>query len=137
MRSGAVVTYEPGAVVAHHVFPRDLADSFHRAWMSGAFPALVREVPELRNGPLMRGPLFGPARESTPCLRHGGRDRHASTRGHARRRRVVGVRPIRDMRSLAGPWTTKLCALPIEMAYDAVFTFALVAGSVRARTLVL
>ena len=46
-RTGTAV-YEPAALVEHEVFRTGLAEALSRSWMAGAFPALVREVPELR-----------------------------------------------------------------------------------------
>ena len=48
VRSGAEVVYEPEALVVHHVFPADFRDQLSRAWSLGAFPTLVRDVPELQ-----------------------------------------------------------------------------------------
>ena len=46
-RAGQAV-FAPEAVVTHAVFPVDVVDVFTRAWTMGAFPGLLREVPELR-----------------------------------------------------------------------------------------
>src|SRR5207244_3894848 len=39
------------ALVHHHVFPADLLDIIDRTLVNGAFPALVKEVPELKETP--------------------------------------------------------------------------------------
>lgn len=59
VRRRGKAAFEPDALVEHHVFPPDFRDSIRRAWMAGAFPALVREVPELRETLLRRRFLLG------------------------------------------------------------------------------
>ena len=54
--------FEPEAKVVHEVHPPDLRESISRAWMAGAFPALVREVPELRRTLLWSGLFLGRSR---------------------------------------------------------------------------
>ena len=62
VRRGGRAAFAPGAIVRHHVFAPDPRASVSRAWMAGAFPALVREVPELRRSLLQWGVLLGPTR---------------------------------------------------------------------------
>jgi glycosyltransferase involved in cell wall biosynthesis len=133
VRRGGRAAFAPGAIVEHHVFPPDLPDALRRAWMTGAFPALVREIPELRETALahrfflgtMRVPLYGAVlsaatgrRRLALVLLGSWVARHAyRIRGASARRFVVG--------------------LPAQLLVDGTIATALVAGSVRARRLVL
>ena len=131
-RKGSAV-FEPSAVVEHHVFPFEASGAVSRAWQAGAFPALVREVPELRDtllrhrvllgwrgqGWLLAAVVFAVLRRPSfaivalaPWIWH-----------HARRFERTDAR-----------WLARLAvALGLEVVTEA----ALVAGSVRARTVVL
>ena len=131
-RKGSAV-FEPSAVVEHHVFPFEVSGAVSRAWQAGAFPALVREVPELRDTLLRRHVLLGRRAQGwllaalvcallrrpslalvvlLPWVSH-----------HARRFERSDAR-----------WLARLAvALGLEVVTEA----ALVAGSVRARTVVL
>ena len=90
-RSGAQVRYVPEARVDHHVFPPDMVESMSRSWMMAAFPALVREVPELRPTLVHRGVLWGP-RSPRPRLRDRGVAVVAKAVGHRHGGGVVGRR---------------------------------------------
>ena len=134
-RAGRAV-YAPEAVVRHHVFPRDGLESLRRAWSTGAFPGLVREVPELRATMLVGG-LFleGPGRvglyAAVVCAAAGwrrGAGVAALTWAVGRARRVL----VGD-----GSPARALCVLPLDLAADAVTAAALLLGSARARTPVL
>ena len=48
-RTGARTVFADGALVHHAVFPRDARDFIAEHWRRRYFPALVREVPELRS----------------------------------------------------------------------------------------
>ena len=132
-RSGAKVLYAPDAVVEHHVFPPDVADSISRSWMMAAFPALVRECPELRQTLVRNGILFGP-RNRLPV--------YATAAGLVARRRLVAAAAatwwawtrLSELRGRPASWPERLAALPSEMAIDVVSAAALVVGSVKART---
>lgn len=127
-RRGRAVHTED-AVVAHHVFPPDLADDLRRWWMAGGFPGLVREVPELRRGFLRAGVLVpGPAR---PLLLTAGA---LAVVG----RRRTAVLPLAGWVLATGRrvgWRPRWWAH--ALLHDAVVETALVAGSARARTIVL
>ena len=133
----AEVRYVEDAVVHHHVFRPDLAETVSRAAMMVAFPALVREVPELRNTPLLRGGIEIGPRSRVPL--------HvlvvsliARRRGLARLSATwwVGLRAL-ELARKPGPISRHLAALPAELAVDVITAGALVAGSARTRTLVL
>jgi hypothetical protein len=127
--------YEPAAVVAHHVFPPDPRDQLSRTLQAAAFPALVREIPELRTTLLEHGVFLGPSR---PPL-------------YAAVLLLLGRRP-KLAAAMAGVWVAghwrgcrrtepsrRRCAkaLPVLLATDVVLAGSLVSGSVRSRTVVL
>lgn len=131
-RSGFV----PDAVVLHHVFEPDLRESLRRAWAVGAFPALVREVPELRQTLLRhrfllerasRLPLYGAAaallvRRSRPA--------------------AAGVAcwmllRSADVLSREPTWNRRVKVLCLDLTLDAVMALALAIGSARSATPVL
>jgi glycosyltransferase involved in cell wall biosynthesis len=136
VRRGGVATYEPRAVVAHHVFPRDWRDAMRRAWMAGAFPALIVEVPELRSTPVAARGLLGGG-ERLPF--------YAALAATALRRRGLvaaaaawwGISTWRRVASGSNGVATTIDAVVMTMAVDAVTATALLAGSARARTLLL
>jgi hypothetical protein len=128
--------FVPEAVVQHHVFPADVTEALRRAWSVGAFPGLVREVPELRDtllvdglwlGGRWRGPLYAAvvaaALGSAPLSAAG-----VAAWAVARGRRSKRGEP--DLRRFAK-------TLPVDLCCDAVAAAALAAGSVRARRAVL
>lgn len=137
IRAGGRIAYEPDARVAHAVFPPDPADLVSRTLRAGAFPALVREVPELRDGPLLRGRIQLGARTRVPLY-------VLLLTLLARQPRLallaaawwVAVRLL-DLRRLPVGWRRRLAALPVELGVDVLTAAALVVGSVRARTIVL
>jgi hypothetical protein len=136
IRAGGGTAVCPGAVVHHHVFPADLADSVRRAWSVGAFPALVREVPELRRS-LLAGRVFlgGPSRLGL----------YGAVVGLACGRRRVAVGAVvawalaRGRRSVSVETSRRraLWSVPADLGVDAVTAAALLAGSARHRSVVL
>ena len=134
VRRAGSASFAPDAVVHHHVFDADLSESLRRAWTVGAFPSLVREVPELRDTLLLDGILLG------------GRSRlalYAAAIAVLRRRNRLAAAALAAWALTRAPhserlsWQRAAVSLPAELAIDAVAAAALVAGSVRARTLVL
>ena len=134
VRRAGSASFAPDAVVHHHVFDADLTESLRRAWTVGAFPSLVREVPELRDTLLLDGILLGGG--SRLAL-------YAAAVAVLRRRNglaaaaLAGWALTRARRFQGLSWRRAAVSLPAELAIDAVAAAALVAGSVRARTLVL
>lgn len=131
------VAYEPEMVVHHHVFPPDLCESVGRAWQMGAFPALVREVPELRRtlvrrriqwGRRSRLPVYLVAL-STLTRRPTLMTLAVVWWARHRYRGTVGRAPL--------PLPRRLQLLPAEMLIDVVQAAALLSGSLRARTLLI
>jgi glycosyltransferase involved in cell wall biosynthesis len=135
-RQGATVRHVPEALVQHYVFPPDFRDWLSRCWQVGAFPALVRDAPELR-GTIMRYRLFFGSRSRIPVYVLIGT---LLTRRRLPVALVVGWWALlrwQDLRSCPVSWKRRLLALPLEMTVDAVTSAAYAAGSVRARTIVL
>jgi glycosyltransferase involved in cell wall biosynthesis len=131
-RSGRTA-FVPDAVVEHQVLPFEARGAVSRAWQAGGFPALVREVPELRETLLdhryllgRRGQLWLLGAVAAAVLR---RPRLAVlagglwVRAHARR-----------IDRTTDRWPVELVGV---LALDAVSEAALLAGAVRARVLVL
>ena len=122
------------AVVEHHVFPPDLRESISRSAMAGAFPALVREVPELRGTLLQNGVFLGTSRVGL----YG-----AIAALLLRRPGVAGAGLaawiVANGRGVARSTTVQRAAtvLGARLVLDATTAAALIAGSIRARTPVL
>jgi hypothetical protein len=129
--------FVPEAVVEHQVVRTGLVDALSRAWMAAAFPALVREVPELRSTVLLRGGVSLGRRSRAPV--------YLLALGLAARRHPVALAAgawwvasaLGELRERPGPWTTRLAGLPVVLAMDVVVAAALTVGSARARSLVL
>jgi hypothetical protein len=136
VRSGADVRYAPAAVVEHQVFAPDFGDLVSRTAQVAAFPAMIKEIPELRRtlvrhrvflGDLTRVPLYltlAAVALRRPLLTRSALVCWIALRAHRLRRSPHPTLPLL-------PW------LPAEMAMDAATAGALVLGSVRSRTLVL
>ncbi|MGH2728565.1 MAG: glycosyltransferase [Actinomycetota bacterium] len=129
--------FEPRALVRHGVLRPSVREILWRTWVVGAFPTLVREVPELRTL-LLRGRMWLGPRRRLPV--------YALIPAAALPWRIwllpaVGVWWVAattiTMRRARGSRKRRLLAIPVEMAVDAITAVALVAGSIRARTLVL
>lgn len=128
--------FVPEAVVRHHVFEIDLRESFRRAWATGAFPALVREVPELRRTLLRHRFLLERASRLPLYV--------AAVAMAARRPRLAFAglacwvlhRTAHIIRNESS-WRRRVKVLPVDLALDAVVAAALVVGSARTTTPVL
>src|SRR4051812_32553100 len=136
VRRAGRAAYAPDALVRHHVFPPDARESLRRAWSMGAFPGLVREVPELRETMLVGG-LFlgGPGRvglyAAALCAAAGRRRAAAASVA------VWAAGRAAHVSRQEGSITRAAAALPLELATEAYATLALLLGNVRARTIVL
>jgi hypothetical protein len=123
-------------VVRHHVFPPDLGELLTRAWNSGGFVVLVEEVPELRRLLLRHRIVLGrPGRlalYASAALALGGR-RRASAATLA----LWAGDHARTLRRSPGSRSERAKALPVVLLADAITAASLVAGSIRARSLVL
>jgi glycosyltransferase involved in cell wall biosynthesis len=132
---GRRVAYAPEAVVRHRVTRPSVREYVTRYWIVSRFPALVREVPELRDTLLRRKVFLGFRR--LPL--------YATA--------LAAVTPVRWLAIATGVWWVvaralnvgrqggrrhaKVIALPVEMAVDVLTAIALAWGSMRARTLVI
>ena len=136
VRAGGGSCVCPEAVVHHHVFGADAADSLRRAWSVGAFPALVREVPELRDA-LLVDRLFLGGRWRVGLYAAG-----ASLLLRRRRLALLGVASwllARGRHAVSAETSRRraLWSVPADLGVDLVTGAALVAGSARHRRLVL
>jgi hypothetical protein len=131
-RSGGAA-FAPEAVVEHHVFPPDIGDALRRAWMTGAFPALLRQIPELRETALAHRFFLGTTRvplyAALGCALAGRRRTALACTGWWVARHARDIGPVSARRFAVG--------LPGALLLDATIAAALVSGSVRARRLVL
>lgn len=129
--------YDEDMVVTHHVFAADRREWLDRSWQTGAFTALVRDVPELRHTLVRHKVLFG---------------RRSRVSVYATALALLTRRP--SLVALAAGWwvvhrwrwtvngsglplPAKLRALPLQLLLDVVQAAALLTGSVRHRTLLL
>jgi glycosyltransferase involved in cell wall biosynthesis len=136
VRRAGRTAFVPEAVVRHHVFDTNLSESFRRAWIAGAFPALVREVPELRQT-LLRRTYFLGERSRLPLYVAAA----AALAGH-RRIAIAGVggwalARARTVFRREPTWRRRAKVLPADLALDAVMAVALATGTLRATTPVL
>ena len=129
--------YDETMLVHHHVFPPDLAEWVSRSWQMGAFPALVREVPELRTTLMRRKVLWG-KRSRVPVY---------ATAGALLTRQPLLIalatgwwvlhRYRYTLRKTGLSLPATVAALPAQLLLDLIQASSLVTGSVRARTIVL
>ena len=136
IRSGGTATYVPEAVVEHAVFPPDGRDMLSRTARVAAFPAMVKEIPELRQTLLRWGWQLGERTRVPTYL--------TLVALLTRRPALIGgclawwaaVR-LGELRRFPIPWRRRLQVLPAEMGLDVLTAGALVVGSVRARSVTL
>jgi glycosyltransferase involved in cell wall biosynthesis len=136
VRSGADVRYVADAVVEHQVFAPQLGDFLLRTAKAAGFPAMIRDLPELRSRMVRGGVFLGGYRRVPVYLT-------LAALLLRRRRIALGAMAwwtsarVLDLR--AGPYPTAkmLPWLPAEMAADVATAAALSLGSARARTPIL
>lgn len=136
-RAGGVAVYAPEAVVRHDVLPRDLRDSWRRTAMLRAFPALFREVPELRGGRLARHGVVLNAPGRLPLYAAAAALLARSPRAASLGLAWWVVSHANRLRGVPGSRRERVAALPAQLALDALAATALVRGSVRHRSVVL
>jgi hypothetical protein len=135
VRRKGEAAWRPDVQVQHQVFPADPRDAIQRAWTIGAFPALIREVPELRR-------LFGPQ------LRAGAKSRaplyaavSATVLGRRRAGAAIAAAWMAQRAAIVWRtepvWRRRAKALPLDIAVEATKAAALVAGSIRSGTIIL
>jgi glycosyltransferase involved in cell wall biosynthesis len=137
VRRAGRAAYVPEAVVRHHVFPPDVADLYRRTWMMVAFPALFREVPELRSGPLVRHGVLLNTPSRIPLYATA----VAGLLGRRRLAAAAGVwwlgRRLREARATPGTVAERLAGVPVQLGVDVLTTAVLLVGSARTGTVVL
>jgi glycosyltransferase involved in cell wall biosynthesis len=137
VRRRSPAAYVPEAVVEHQVFHMGFAEAISRAWLTTAFPALVRDVPELRSTVLFRRRISLGPRSRGPV--------YTLAFALARRRPKLALAAatwwvfavVRELRRSPDPGTRLVIAVPVTMATDLVVATALVVGSIEARTVVI
>ena len=136
IRSGATARYVPNAIVRHSVFPPDAVDTLSRTARVAAFPAMLRDIPELRPTMLRWGWQLG-ARTRLPL--------YALLVAALTRRWPliaaaaawwVGLR-LHELRRFPISWRRRAAVVPVELGIDVITAGALAVGSVRSRHLVL
>lgn len=133
-RSGQVA-YAPDAVVRHAVVRPPIREYVLRYWILSGFPALVREVPELRETLLRRKVFLGyrrlPMYATGAALISPYRAMAAATALW-----WVAAR-VREAHRRGGGRRKQALAVPVEMAVDAISAVALVRGMLRSRRVVI
>ncbi len=133
VRSGADVRFVPACVVEHHVLAPDLKEMVSRVTQTAAFPALIKEVPELRQTLLWHRVMLGDSSRLAVYA--------ALAAMAGRRPRLVALAvlwwALQRLRGSAQPISERVAWLPAELALDVATSGALVVGSVRARSVVL
>jgi glycosyltransferase involved in cell wall biosynthesis len=135
VRKAGSASFVPEAIVRHEVTRPPPDEFLRRSWMAGAFPTLIREVPELRSTMLKGGVFLGTRRIPLYAAALGllfGRRRFASLALAW----WVGARARETLRHELSP-AERAEAVALELAGDVTTGAALVSGSVRARKLVL
>jgi glycosyltransferase involved in cell wall biosynthesis len=137
VRRAGRAAYAAEAVVEHHVFPPDLRDTLFRTRMLIGFPALFREVPELRGYPLARQGILLNTNNRLPVYA-------AAVSLLVSRPKLAAVSSVwwlwarvQDVRRQPGSRGWRLATIPLQMGFDVVATAELLIGSVRAKTVVL
>jgi glycosyltransferase involved in cell wall biosynthesis len=136
IRDGGKAEYAEDAIVEHAVFPPDGHDMLSRTARVAAFPAMVKEIPELR-GTLLRWRWQLGHRTRLPTYL-------TLAALLTRRPWLIGgcvawwaVLRLQELRHFPISWTRRLEVLPVEMGLDVVTAGALVLGSIRARSITL
>lgn len=131
------VTYSERMLVHHYVFPSDSREWLGRSWQIAAFPAILKEVPELRQTMVRHGVLFT-HRSRVPF--------YATVAALGTRKPALVVaaagwwavhRFRYTLRTAPIPIPQRFAALPAQLVIDAVQGAALVTGSIKARTVLL
>lgn len=135
VRRAGPSAYVPAADVGHAVFPFELKDHFSRTLQAGAFPGLVKQVPELRRSMLQARVFLGTSRVALylACVLLVAQLPYQALVAVAV---FAGVQLGRVLRA-PGSLKRRLLAYPIVVATDVVTAGALLAGSIRSLSLVL
>jgi ABC-type amino acid transport substrate-binding protein len=133
-RSGGRIAFAPAALVHHAVFGRGPRDYVAERWRLRFFPALVREIPELR-GTLPGGVFLSPRSRRFDAALAGGALAVARRSAWPLAFAVPYAR--RDLRTWSPLTRGGLRENAVRVAADAVGLAALVRGSIAARRLLL
>jgi glycosyltransferase involved in cell wall biosynthesis len=135
-RSGRF-SFVSSAVVRHAVLRPKIREIFWRTWVAGAFPALIKKVPELRRTLVVGGIWLGSPRRAPV---------YGLIVGAALPWRLW-LAPLsavwwvferaRAARRSPGSRARRLIAVLVEMTTDVLTAAALVGGSIRSRTIIL
>jgi glycosyltransferase involved in cell wall biosynthesis len=136
IRAGGPAVYVPDAIVEHAVFPPDGRDMLSRTTRVAAFPAMIKEIPELRSTLVRWGWQLGHRTRLPTYL--------TLLALLTRRPWLIGAcitwwaaLRLQELRRFPIPWRRRLEVLPVEMGLDVLTAGALVVGSVRARSVTL
>jgi glycosyltransferase involved in cell wall biosynthesis len=127
--------FVPECIVRHAVVEPPVGELVWRSWMAGGFPALVREIPELRSTLLRHGVFLGYRR--LPVYGLGAAALTRSKWLTAGAAAYWALSRVRDGVKRDGPLGRKMVAVPVEMAVDVVTAASLLWGSARSRSIVL
>jgi glycosyltransferase involved in cell wall biosynthesis len=130
------VKYAPDALVEHHVFPPDYPELISRTVRVAGFPAMIREIPELR-GSLCRWGIQLGRRTRLPVY---GFVLAIALRKRGAAAGLFGMWAalrFRELQRYPASRAEQLKALPIEMGIDVLTAGSLAVGSVKARSLVI
>jgi cellulose synthase/poly-beta-1,6-N-acetylglucosamine synthase-like glycosyltransferase len=127
--------FAPEAVVRHEVVRPSLSELIRRSWMAGAFPSLIREIPELGSTLLTRRVFLGTRRIPLYAVVVGLLLRRPGLAALAAAW-WVGARAVDAQRREKSPGKVA-GGVAVELGADVVTGAALIGGSVRARRAVL
>lgn len=135
IRAGKLAAFAPQAVVRHAVFSYNRGESIRRAWLGGAFPGVLREMPELAE--LLRWGFVYGSIDKLPLY-------PLMIAALARKPRLSATFAVawvglaaRRLHKFGASWGEVPVLLPEAVVVEAVRVAALVLGSVKARRLVL
>jgi len=128
--------FVPSAVVRHAVLQPSLRELLRRAWQTAGFPALVRDVPELRKTLLRRRVWLGTRRVPLYALAVAAALPWRVWLAPAAGAWWLIARASDAVRASGSP-RRRMAAVPVEMTIDLVTVAALFVADIRAFTLVL
>jgi glycosyltransferase involved in cell wall biosynthesis len=134
-RGGWTTAFAAEAVVRHAVFPRGVSDYVRERRRAAYFPQLVARVPELREQFLYRRWFLSADSARFDLALAGVIMAARGRRWAALLAAPYGASVLRETRGTPGP--ARASVLAARVAADAVTAVSLIAGSARARTLVL
>ncbi len=136
VRDGGTAAYVEEAIVEHAVFPPDGKDVLSRTARVAAFPAMIKEIPELRPTLVRWGWQLG-QRTRLPTYATFVALPLAVALGQP----LLLALPVawwmvlrlQELRRFPISWSRRLRILPVEMGIDVITAISLVIGTVKAR----